>query len=272
MVLDVIARVSVFLACATAVFAAALLSLGGACGSDSCTKDTDCQMPLICVNSACVPVGTKPDVSESDVPDVPVDGPDGDADEGDGDGPTDVETTDDAPPVETDGDGGGCSPVTSVPFLLSTTAADVEERPAAIRSGAGFVSFLRKPSSGGGEGFHFRRIPLLGDPTVPPGSAGVWTIGGPTVRLAPQHPILELPDGKFATAFAVPATGAGPGIWVKIIPSNGTGGEMPRQVPSTDINSGEPAITFDGTNVVVVWTHTTGGTVDVRGQDRKSVV
>jgi hypothetical protein len=255
--------VSVLLALGAAVWAAAVLPLGGACGSDSCTKDTDCQMPLICVASACVPVGPKPDVTESDVPEVTPDGPDADG-EGDGaDADGDGETTEDAPPVEGDADG-GCSPVTSTPFLLSTTSADGFERPVALRAGALFLSFLRKPGPRDADGIQFRRIPLLGDPTVPaPGIAAMWTLSG--VELGPQHPIIELPDGTFATAFRLPS-GAGPGIWIKIVPNAGTGGAVPRQVPGTDANSSEPAVTFDGTNVVVVWTHSTGSTVEIRGQ------
>jgi hypothetical protein len=239
------------------------VTAGGGCQSDACTKDTDCAMPLICVSSACVPVGTKPDAgADADVePDVDGDTPPTDTDtdvdgEGDGEGgeedgeiPEDVVTTDD----------GGCTPVTSAAYNVVVTAADGDERPVVLRSQTGFVFFGRPPGPVSADGLRFQRFRLDGVAST----AAMWTLS--SVEIAPQHPILELPDGKFATAFGVPS-GAGPGIWVKIIPSTGTGGEVPRQVPGTDLNSGEPAITFDGINVVVVWTHNLGGSVEIRGQ------
>ncbi|MBN1770711.1 MAG: hypothetical protein JXB32_05585 [Deltaproteobacteria bacterium] len=156
-------------------------------------------------------------------------------------------------------DAGGCRFVTSVPFNIVPTAADGDERPIALRSGAGFVFFGRPPGRVSAEGLWFQRVNLDGTA----GEAGVWTLS--SVELSSFHPIVELPSGGFATAFAVPE-GAGVGIWLKVVPSNGTGGEVPRQVPGTNDHSSEPSITYDGTDLVVAWTHTDSGTVEVRAQ------
>jgi hypothetical protein len=174
-----------------------------------------------------------------DVPDV------------DGDAPEDV--------VEDDS-GGGCRQVTSAPFNIVTTAADGDERPVSLRSGGGFVFFGRPPGPVSADGLRFQRVNLNGSAA----SLAVWTLS--SVEISPFHPIIELPSGSFATAFEVP-DGTGPGIWLKIVPSSGSGGaEVPRQVPGTDITSGEPSITFDGTDLIVAWTHADVGTVEVRAQ------
>lgn len=241
---------------------------GGGCQSDSCTKDTDCEMPLVCIKSACVPVGTVVDVPVMDVPDVPEDDADvpppddGDVlppDDGDG-GPTDGPDDGDAPDEATEDDsGGGCRQVTSAPFNIVNTAADGDERPIALRSGAGFVFFGRPPGPLSADGLRFQRVNLDGSAAT----AAMWTLS--SVEISPFHPIIEQPSGSFATAFEVPE-GAGPGIWLKVVPSSGTGGEVPRQVPGTDGNSSEPSITSDGTDLIVAWTHTDAGTVEIRAQ------
>jgi hypothetical protein len=253
--------------------AVAVLATGGGCESDSCTKDNDCELPLVCVNSACVTVGPRPDVTpgedageipETDTP--PVEG------DSEADGET-IETTEfvedgdvpDEPEAETD-DGGGCTPVTSTPTTMGTTgAADVDERPSVVRSGEGFVTLIRPPGPVSADGLRFQRFATDGRATT----SAMWTLS--SVEISPVHPIVELPPtgapptSPFATAFAVPA-GAGPGIWLKVVPATGTGGEVPRQVPGTDANSSEPTITFDETDVIVAWSQNTAGTVDIRGQ------
>lgn len=241
------------------------LTVGG-CPSDSCTKDTDCEMPLVCIKSACVPVGTLPDVPVPDVPDdvpedagdvPPTEDGDTDADEGTLDVPDDADTPDEA--VEDDS-GGGCRTVTSVPIVVITRAADDQERPVVIPSGEEFVFFGRPPGPVSADGLRFQRVHVDGSTT---GYTAMWTLS--SVEISPFHPIIELPSGSFATAFEVPE-GAGPGIWLKVVPSSGTGGEVPRQVPGTDANSGEPSITFDGSDLVVAWSHTDAGTVEIRAQ------
>ena len=161
-----------------------------------------------------------------------------------------------------DGDGdadGGCTPVLSAAFNVVLTAADGEERPVALRSMIGFVFFGRPPAPIAADGLRFQRLDLEGAATVMP----VWTLS--SVELGPQHPLLELPDGTFATAFTV-TSGVQPGIWMKVFPSRGTGGEVPYQVPGTDENSSTPTITFDGVDVVAAWMHYIGGTVEIRAQ------
>jgi len=241
-----------------------LTAAGGGCKDDSCTKDTDCEMPYVCIKSACVPVGTVVDVPVTDVPaDVPEADGEAPAADGDADGdegaievPEDGEAPDDG--VEDDA-GGGCRPVTSAPFNIVERAADGDERPVSLRSGAGFVFFGRPPGPVAADGLRFQRVNLDGS------AAGVamWTLS--SVEISPFHPLVELPSGSFATAFEVPE-GAGPGIWIKIVPSSGTGGEVPRQVPGTNGGSGEPTLTFDGTDLVVAWTHTEAGMVEIRAQ------
>ncbi|MBN1769843.1 MAG: hypothetical protein JXB32_01175 [Deltaproteobacteria bacterium] len=238
---------------------------GGGCKDDSCTKDTDCEMPYVCIRSACVPVGTVFDVPVTDVPDVPEDdadvpptddtGPDGDAD----DGPIDVPVDGDAPDDGDEDDSGGCRPVTSAPFNIVATAADGDERPVSLRSGAGFVFFGRPPGLAAADGLRFQRLNLDGTAA----SAAMWTLS--SVEISPFHPIVELPSGSFATAFEV-LESTGPGIWLKVLASSGTGGEVPVRVPDTTAASSEPSITYDGTDLIVVWTHTDSGTVEVRGQ------
>ena len=163
-----------------------------------------------------------------------------------------------------DGDGDaddGCTPRLSTPYVVFTTAADVDERPVALRSGEGFVVFGRTPSPASADGLRFQRLELGGDAT----GSSAWTLGG--VELGPQHPLIELPGGEFASAFVLPEGPAGtPGIWVKIVPSGGTGGMVPRQIPGTDAGSSSPSITFDGTDVVVAWVQDVAGVIEIRAQ------
>jgi hypothetical protein len=252
---------------AVVVSAALLLAtaLGGACKSDSCTKDTDCEMPLICVAEACVPAGTQQDVPGRDDggpgdTDTPPTDADGDADTEDGPGEA-VEDGDapDGPDAETADDAGGCTTVTSTPLNVIASAADGDERAAALRSGTGFLFFGRPPGPMSADALRFQRFGTDGAAVT----AAMWTLS--SVEISPSHPIVELPDGSFATAFAVPS-GTGTGIWVKNVPSTGVLGEIPRQVPATDASSGEPTITYDGTDVIVAWTHNTGSAVEVRAQ------
>ncbi len=165
----------------------------------------------------------------------------------DGDGHADAEADD------------GCTPGLSVPQVVAPNAAGYEERPVALRSGSGFVSFVRLPGPAVADGLRFQRFDLGGVALDP----AVWTIGG--AELAPQHPLVELADGQFAPAFTVPS-GSQPGIWVKLVRSSGTGVEVPRQVPDTDVDSSSPAITFDGVDVIVAWVQDLAGTVEIRAQ------
>jgi len=199
----------------------AVLATGGGCESDSCTKDTDCELPLVCVKSACVTVGPRPDVTPDDdgaeieETETPPTDADGDAD---ADGDESTETPEDGdvpdePEAETD-DSGGCTPVTSTPTsLIPSGAADVDERSNAVRSGEGFVTFTRPPGPVSADGLRFQRFATDGRAST----AAMWTLS--SVEISPVHPIIELPAtgappvSPFATAFAVrpapaPASGS----------------------------------------------------------------
>jgi hypothetical protein len=238
-------------------------ALHSGCSGDSCTKDTDCELPLVCVASACVPAGTQHDVPLPDADgdaDADADGDadadaDGDADDGEADVDADGE-------VEADGDG-GCTAVTSPPLSIAPTtgAADGDERVVALRSGTGFVFFGRPPGPISADGLRFARINLDGTVVSPPGP--VWTLS--SVDIGPVHPLVELPDGTLGAAFILP-TGGTAGVWIKIVPTAGSSGAAPNMLPGTDANSGEPSITYDGTDLIVVWTQSNAGTIEVRGQ------
>ena len=190
-------------------------------------------------------------------------GPDADAD---AEGWTEVEAEVEGD-ADADGDAGEddgeqpCEAVLSAARLVGRDAADVDERPVALASGGGFVAFSRVAGPVSADGFLFQRIGLDGSEA----SAALWTLG--SVELGPSHPLIELPGGSFMTAFSVPE-GAGPGIWLKAVPSSGTGGEVPRQVPGTDELDSEPTLAFDGVDAVVAWTLTARGTgrVDLKIQ------
>ena len=239
-----------------------LLALAGACQNDSCTKDTDCQMPLICVASACVPVGPKPDAADDGDAEPEVDGDtpprdgDGEADEGgeatdDGDVPDELEVSDDG--------GGGCTLVTSLSYNIALTAADGDERPVTLPSEGEFATIIRLPGIVAADGLRFQRFHL--DGTAIP--SAIWTLS--SVEIGPSHPLVELPSGGFAVAFSIPE-GLQTGIWMKITERNGGGGTTPSQIPDTTASSTAPTLTFDGTDLVVAWVETNAGAVEIRGQ------
>ncbi|MBI5500503.1 MAG: hypothetical protein HY907_09680 [Deltaproteobacteria bacterium] len=248
----------------------ALSVLPAGCESDSCTKDTDCELPLVCVRSACVRIGPQPDVEPADDGGFDVDGegtetdgdgtgedvipPDGDTDGGsDGDADDDGGGDGDGD-ADADGDA-GCTPVTSAAVSMSsaTGAADGEERVAVARSGSGFVWLGRPPAPAPSlaDGLLLGRFNLVG--------AAVGTTAPPLsgVQIAPQHPIVVLPDETLVTAFAVPSD-AGIGIWTKIVPLPPASPVTPRKIDGTDETCGSPMITYDGTNLVVGWTDDDG--------------
>jgi hypothetical protein len=243
-----------------------LLVLAGACEGDACTKDTDCQMPLICVASACVPVGPKPDAAADGDAEPEVDGDtpprdgdgDGEAEEGgegaddDGDVPDELDVTDDS--------GGGCTPVTSLAYNIAPTAADAEERPLTLPSEDGFATLIRLPGTVAADGLRFQRF-------QPDGTSGthsaVWTLS--SVEIGPSHPFVELPSGEFAVAFSIPE-GLQTGIWMKITAATGGGGTTPSQIPGTTASSTAPTLTFDDTDLVVAWVESNSGAVEIRGQ------
>jgi hypothetical protein len=240
----------VALAAAVAVLSYVLIALApGGCTSDSCTKDTDCELPFICVQAACVPLAT------TDAP-----GPDADADaDADGDADADADGDDDgadadeggADEATVDGDG-GCSTV-GTPFAVepATGTPDTAERPVVLRNDAAFVYFGRSRGVDPADCLHFQRIGLDGRPSA---SAACATSG--IVATGAVVP-LSLSAG-FATAYAV-STGTTPGVWVKLVPSSGTGGVAAVQVPGTNASSGQPTIAFDGSGLVVAWIQTLGG-------------
>lgn len=154
-----------------------------------------------------------------------------------------------------------CVPARSEPRVFVDEAADADERPVAIRSGAGFAVFARAPAPITGDGLRFQRFHRDGTEV----SVSMWTLS--SIEMGPVHPLLELPGGSFVTAFEVPA-GEGAGLWVKTFPSSGMGGEVPRQVPGTDERDASPSLAYDGAQVVVVWTKTApgAGTVEIRIQ------
>jgi hypothetical protein len=213
----------------------AVLAAGGqACGSDACVKDTDCDFPNICAAGACMRPPPKGDVS---FPDVTPDGPDGDADVD-----VDVPDADDDGGAETET---GCTPVTSLARRVMDTAANADEHPMALRSAAAFV-FFGCALVGTSENLRFMRVRLDGG-----GSPATQPLSG--VDFSGRHPLIELPDGRFAMAFYLP-TGS-PGIWLKITQSDGATGAPPQQVPGTDEGSGDPALTWDGENIVIAYAH-----------------
>ncbi len=188
---------------------------------------------------------------------------DADADaEAEADGDADVEAE-----AETDDDGGAddgeqpCEAVLSRVQMLGERAADADERPVALASGSGFVAFSRLAGPVSADGLRFQRVNLDGSAAT----SAMWSLS--SVEIGPVHPLLELPDGDFVVAFSVPE-GEGPGLWLKVLPSTGTGGEVPRQVPDTDARDTAPSLTFDGTELVAAWMQTAHGTgrIDLRIQ------
>jgi hypothetical protein len=177
--------------------------------------------------------------------DVIPDGPRGDVAE-----PDDGETLPDSPmPPDAPDVPVSCSPELSGPYTLAPAAAtDGEERPVVLASARDgqFVSFIRLPGPMTADGLQFRRLGLDGTDASAPG----WMLS--SVELGPRHPLLELPGDGFVAAFTVPE-GASPGLWLKVVPSTGMGGEVPQQVPETDASCLEPSIAFDGTSGVVMW-------------------
>ncbi|MBI5500502.1 MAG: hypothetical protein HY907_09675 [Deltaproteobacteria bacterium] len=252
---------------------AVVLAVGGpagGCGSDSCVKDTDCELPLVCVRSACVPPGGGGDTAPVDDggpgDEGEVEGSDGDgeiveggeiADEGDGD----AELLEDGSPEESEGgeDGGACVPAISAPLAIAPAAAGADERPLGLADGGEFVAFFRIPSTlAPPQGLRFQRFRLDGAVA----SSALWSQGA--ADLSALHPIIGLPGGGFAAVMHV-VTGGSPGIWVKILGATGTGASA-QQIPNTDANSREPTLTFDGTRLVVAWAQasTAGDTVEIR--------
>ena len=234
---------------------------------DSCAKDTDCELPLVCVRSACVQVGQPPDVSPVEDGGIEVDDDappvEGDGDEGGGtDADDGFEGTDDGPGPDADGDAdadGGCMAVTSPALSLNpaTGAADGDERVAMLASGSGFVWLGRAPGATL-DGLLLARFRLDGSLVGTPS----WPLSG--VEIGPAHPLVELPDGKLAIAFAVPSAVA-VGIWIKIVPASGTT-VSPRQVDGTDGTCSSPTITYDGTSIVILWADDDGaGNVQLMG-------
>ncbi|MBI5486880.1 MAG: hypothetical protein HY905_06080 [Deltaproteobacteria bacterium] len=245
----------------------ALIAVPAGCESDSCTKDTDCELPLVCVRSACVHVGPQPDVGPVDDGgfDVDADGTEADTDGGGDDGiPPEVDADVDVD-VDADDEGGGgdgdadadgdagCTPVTSAAVSMnsSTGAVDGNERVAVARSGSGFVWLGRPPGPTAGDGLFLGRFDLTGRAI----GTAIFTLSG--VEIAPQHPVVVLPDETVVTAFAVPSD-AGIGIWTKIVPLPPATSVTPRKIDGTDETCGSPTITYDGTNLVVGWTDDDG--------------
>ena len=168
--------------------------------------------------------------------------------------------------VEVDGnpeDGDvGCTPVLSTPYRVLETASDGDERPVVLRSGSGFVFLGRPPGPVLNDGLRFQRFDVDGVGVTAP----VWVLS--SVEIGPQHSMIDLPDEQFATAFQLVSTDPEEaGIWVKIMRAGGAGGAAPTRIPDTDADSSDPSITFDGTDLVVVWSqHVTGHDVEVRAQ------
>jgi hypothetical protein len=249
---------------AAGVMGIALLGLASAtgCPSDSCTKDTDCPMPQVCIKSVCVPVGSEHDVSAPDDFARPADGtevPPADADADPGE-----EGTDDASGDEGVGEvEGGCAPSTSTPLVVLTpTAASEDERPVVIPSEGGFVFMGLAPGTTAGDGLRFQRFHLDGSVDT----TAVWTVAGTGVEIGSSHPVIPLPDGTFASAFWATSAGIA-GIWVKLIPRAGNGPPVPQVLPGTDTDSGTPTVAFDGTDVIVAWVQPlVDGTIEIRAQ------
>ena len=247
---------------AVGLLAVTVIPAGCESGS-SCTKDTDCELPLVCIRAACVQVGQPPDVSPVEDGGIEVDDDappvEGDGDEGGGtDADDGFEGTDDGPGPDADADAdadGGCMAVTRPALSLSpaTGAADGDERVALLASGTGFVWLGRPPGLVSHDGLYLARFRRDGSLVPPPPANPSWALS--SVEIAAMHPIIELPDGTLAIAFAVPSD-AGIGIWLKVIPPVRVPPlptVAPRQIDGTDDTCSSPAITYDGTSLVVVW-------------------
>ncbi|MBI5485725.1 MAG: hypothetical protein HY905_00170 [Deltaproteobacteria bacterium] len=186
-----------------------------------------------------------------------VEGSGGDADES---GATDDgdEGIDLAEEGSGDGDTGGddgevppCMDGVFGPERMVPTAGDEEESPVILPSDGGspggFVVLGRASTPEGGRELRFRGV--AADATVTSTAPALLE----AADIGPVHPMVALPDGRFAVAATLPS-GPSAGLYLGFADAVGAPIAPFTPVPDSDGGSRDPALSFDGTDLVLLWT------------------